>query len=84
MTDTTATSDTLARNRPAMDRFLEKLRASGNVRLSCRAAGVPRRTAYDWRDRWATFRREWDEALEDAIDVLEGEAWRRSHQPRSD
>jgi len=33
------TDRTLAGNREAMDRFLEKLRASGNVRLSCRAAG---------------------------------------------
>lgn len=78
------TNGTLASNREAMDRFLEKLRNSGNVRLSCRAAGVPRRTAYNWRDRWVTFRQEWDEALEDACDILEGEAWKRAIEGQSD
>jgi len=61
-----------------MDRFLEKLRESGNVRLSCKAADINRRTAYRWRDRFATFADEWDEALEDALDLLEGEAWKRA------
>ena len=49
----------------------------GNVRASCLAAGIARKTAYVWRDRWATFAAEWDEALEDACDVLEAEARRR-------
>ena len=78
------TNGTLASNREAMDRFLEKLRNSGNVRLSCRAAGVPRRTAYNWRDKWVTFRQDWDEALEDACDILEGEAWKRAIEGQSD
>ena len=78
------TNGTLASNRAAMDRFLEKLRNSGNVRNSCKAAGIPRRTAYNWREKWATFRDEWDDALEDACDALEGEAWRRAVDESSD
>jgi len=71
---------TLAKNRPFMDRFLEKLRESGNVRLSCEAAGLNRRTVYRWRETWVTFADEWQEALDDALDTLEGEAWRRARK----
>ena len=78
------TNGTLAGNRPAMDRFLNRLRDTGNVRLSCQAAGVPRSTAYRWRNRWATFADEWTEALEDACDMLEAEAWRRALEENSD
>ena len=78
------TNGTLMGNRPAMERFLERLRGSGNVRLSCRAAGVPRRTVYRWRDRWVTFADEWDEAKEDACDMLEAEAWKRATEGQSD
>jgi len=31
-----------------MDAFLERMRNSGNVGLSCKAAGVNRVTAYRW------------------------------------
>ena len=78
------TNGTLTSNRPAMDRFLARLRNSGNVRLSCTAAGVPRRTVYNWRNKWATFRDEWDEALEDACDILEAKAWERAVDGQSD
>ena len=85
MTNTTnSTNGTLAHNRKFMDVFLEKLRDSGNVRLSCKAAGVPRRTVYNWRDKWVTFADEWDEALEDACDILEMEAWKRAVNEKSD
>ena len=79
-----STNGTLAKNKPAMDRFLEKLRNSGNVRLSCKAAGVPRRTIYNWREKWTTFRDDWDEAMEEACDILEGEAWKRAVDGGSD
>lgn len=78
------TNGTLAGNRVAMDRFLEKLRDNGNVRASCKAAGVPRRTVYNWRDKWLTFRTEWEDALEDACDVLEAAAWKRAVDDQSD
>jgi hypothetical protein len=67
-----------------MDRFLKKLRECGNVRQACEAAGIPRRTVYNWRNEWVTFANEWDEALEDACDILEGEAWKRAVKGRSD
>jgi transposase-like protein len=67
-----------------MDAFLERMRQSGNVYLSCKAAGVPRTTAYRWRDKWSTFAAEWDEAKEDAVDKLDAEAWRRATEEASD
>ena len=78
------TNGTLASNRELMDRFIMRLRDSGNVRLACQAAGVPRSTAYRWRDRWATFNAEWDEAIEDACDILEETAWKRAVREGSD
>ena len=85
MTNTTTRTDwTLTRARPKIDAFIDKLRNSGNVRLSCNAAGVNRSTAYNWRDKWATFAAEWDEALEDACDILEAEAWKRAVNDKSD
>jgi hypothetical protein len=60
--------------------FLAALRNSGNIRASCQAAGVSRQVVYDHRRRSAEFRQQWDEALEDAIDVLEAEARRRAMQ----
>lgn len=59
------------------DRFLIAFRDSGNVRASCRAAGISRTVAYEKRANDETFRRAWDEAREDAIDVLEATAWQR-------
>lgn len=61
-----------------MPAFLAALRNSGNVRASCQAAKISRKEAYKQRDRSATFRAAWDEALADAIDILEAEAWRRA------
>ena len=78
------TYGTLTSNKDTMDRFLDKLRNSGNVRMACKAAGVPRRTVYNWRDKWSTFADDWDEAIEEACDVLEGEAWRRAVEGQSD
>ena len=68
---------TLANTDAKRAAFIAALRNSGNVRASCLAAGIARKTAYVWRDRWATFADEWAEALEDSCDVLEAEARRR-------
>ena len=78
------TSWTLERARPSMILFIERLRDSGNVRASCEAAGLPRSTAYYWRERFVTFRNEWNDAMEDACDILEATAWDRSISGGSD
>jgi hypothetical protein len=61
--------------RPA---FLEALAGSANVRAACAAAGVGRSTAYDHRGRDGRFAEAWDDALDEACDVLEAEARRRA------
>lgn len=58
--------------------FLATLRNSGNVRLACQKAGIDRKTAYKWKERSREFREQWQEALDDACDVLEAEAWNRA------
>ncbi len=72
------TNDTLTNNRKAIDRFLAKLRDSGNIRLSCQAAGIKRNKIYRWRRKFPSFVKEMDEAKEDALDLLEGTAWKRA------
>jgi len=58
--------------------FLSTLRSTGNVRLACKTAGISRKTAYQWRNRSRRFRAEWDDAVDEAIDTLEGEARKRA------
>ena len=58
--------------------FIERLRATGNVTLAATGAGVTRQHAYRTRNRSTAFRRSWNEALEQAVDLLDGEARRRA------
>jgi hypothetical protein len=58
--------------------FLDALGKSAVVLLACRAAGVSRATVYRHRARSGRFARRWDDALEDAVDMLEAEARRRA------
>lgn len=58
--------------------FLIALAECANVRMACEAAGINRTTAYKSRDVDPRFRIEWDKAIENAIDTLEREAWRRA------
>lgn len=58
--------------------FLASLSRTGNVAASCRLINRNRRTIYLQRDRDPEFAVEWDDALETAMDDLEGEAWRRA------
>ena len=58
--------------------FLDTLRGTGNVRLAASNADVARQVAYRARDSSATFRADWDEALEEARELLEAEARRRA------
>lgn len=58
--------------------FLASLSRTGNVAASCRLINRNRRTMYLQRDRDPEFAVEWEDALETAMDDLEGEAWRRA------
>ena len=54
--------------------FLEELRNTGVVLLSCKAAGISRQTAYDWRMNKRSgekFTKLWEQAVEDKLDELE-------------
>lgn len=62
------------------DAFLDALAQTANVSAACKAAKVPRRTAYDWKDADPEFRKAWDAALELGTDALEDEAVRRAHE----
>ena len=61
--------------RPA---FLAMLRKTCNVRESCKKAGVSRPVVYDHRDRDPAFRAQWDEAIVEAVELLEYVARRRA------
>src|SRR5665213_1823006 len=51
--------------------FLSAIRNSANVRASCQAAGVSRATAYKARVNNKEFAGQWDEAEQDAVDLVE-------------
>ena len=76
-----ANTDRDGARRPRRQRaFLKSLAQSVNVARACRTAGIPRRTAYHWRDADPRFAREWDDALDDGIDLLEAELHRRAFE----
>lgn len=64
--------------------FLTALRNSGNIRAACQAAGITRAMAYHARKTKPVFAAEWDEAMNDAIDLLEAAAWQRARTQQSD
>ena len=56
----------------------KSLAGNGTVTLSAKEAGIDRATAYAARHRSKKFAEQWDEAIERATDLLEGEARRRA------
>ena len=61
------------------EKFLESLRKTGgNIARACRAEGIARNTAYEWRKDDTEFAKQWDEAIDEGIDELEQEARRRA------
>ena len=58
--------------------FIAALRNSGNVRAACQAAGISRQEAYRIKSKNKVFRAQWEEALVEAIELLEAEARRRA------
>ena len=59
--------------------FLEALAGCGNVTEAARIAGMSWRHAHRLRASNTDFAAQWDEALQEAADKLEQEAWRRAH-----
>lgn len=55
------------------------LAESGNVTLAAQAANIERSTAYDRRNSNEVFAVLWDDAMEQAADLLEAEARRRAY-----
>ncbi|MDP6775701.1 MAG: hypothetical protein QGI83_02930 [Candidatus Latescibacteria bacterium] len=66
------------RRKPWPERFIENLRRAGNVKAACTAARVGRATVYRHRATVESFAEAWDDALEEACDVMEQEAYRRA------
>lgn len=58
--------------------FLAALADTGNVRASCLMAGIGRQSVYNYRASNARFSAEWDEAVQDAVDVLAAAARKRA------
>jgi hypothetical protein len=54
--------------------FIEELARSGNVLLSSRKAGVSRTAVYKARNEDPTFADQWDDAIDEAVDLLEAVA----------
>lgn len=62
------------------DRFVKSLAEFGNVRLACKAAGIARSWAYAQRAENPEFAEAWQSALQEGVDQLELEAWRRAKE----
>lgn len=58
------------RNRECESTFCQALAAGKSVAAAAAAAGIARRTAYNWRED-ITFAADWDEAWEAGTDKLE-------------
>lgn len=59
-------------------KFIETLEAQGTVLHAAKAAGVSRWTAYRWRKEDLEFADQWDEALENAVDVVENSLYQKA------
>ena len=59
-------------------KFLGALGENPNVTAACRRAAISRESAYAWRKTDDEFASAWTNAIEMAIDSLEGEAIRRA------
>jgi hypothetical protein len=58
--------------------FLTKLADGDSVTAACKAAGMSRVTAYEWRNTDEQFKKDWDDALEAGTDTLEDVAKKRA------
>jgi hypothetical protein len=68
----------------ARERFLEVLEDTCTVKTACEAVGISRTLAYEHRKNDLEFRRDWDAAIERALDALLGTAYVRATEDKSD
>lgn len=64
--------------------FLDKLRNTCNVRASCQAANIDRKTAYNHKESDPEFAAQWEQAEQEAVDLLEAKAWNNAMQKDSE
>jgi hypothetical protein len=69
---------------PWAERFLEALRNSANVRAACMASGVSRQTVYRVKKADEAFRVDWEDAHNDALDLLEAAVFQKAMRGQSD
>lgn len=62
----------------AIRTFVESLTRGETITAASKAAGVCRKTAYNWRDSDKEFAEAWDDAIEVGTEKLETEATRRA------
>ncbi len=74
----TDTSNAHEQKRKRQARFLKAFRESGNIKHSCKVAGINRSTYYDWKATDALFQAELAEAEKEANDTLEYAAYERA------
>lgn len=60
--------------------FCAALAETCNVGRACRAVGISRQTAYNWREADADFALAWDRAMKAGLLALEDEAHRRAFE----
>lgn len=74
----TKNNDSTRVKRVWMKSFLAVLSKTGNVTKAATAAKIDRSTAYDNYKTDTRFKQQWEDALDQAADILEDEAWRRA------
>jgi hypothetical protein len=60
------------------EKFIRALKGSSSITKACKASGVPRRTAYDWKAADKDFAQKWDDAYEEGTDVIEDAVFTRA------
>src|ERR1044071_1106286 len=59
-------------------KFIAALTAQGTVFHAAQAAGISRQTAYRWHREDPDFADQWDEAHENAVDVIESVIYQKA------
>lgn len=60
--------------------FCAALAETGIVGRACKAVGISRESAYNWREENPEFKARWDKALKIGVSALEDEAHRRGFE----